>query len=63
MMKDGCVSEAGSYEELLSHNGPFAQFLKTYFLQEDKNEEEDPEGKSLLRSNFSFFFFTLASVY
>lgn len=50
MMKDGCVSEAGSYEELLSHNGPFAQFLKTYFLQEDKNEEEDPEGKSLLRN-------------
>ena len=45
VMKDGLVSEMGSYDELLSHNGPFAQFLKTYFLQEAQDEDvDDPEG-------------------
>jgi len=32
VLADGTVSECGSYEELISHNGAFAQFLKTYFL-------------------------------
>lgn len=42
---DGQVSEMGSYEELLSHDGAFAQFLKTYLMQDNENEaeEEDPE--------------------
>jgi ABC-type dipeptide/oligopeptide/nickel transport system ATPase component len=45
VMKDGIISEAGSYEELVSHNGPFAQFLKIYFLQKSKEEDiDDPEG-------------------
>ena len=44
VMVDGRVSELGSYDELLSHDGPFAQFLKTYFTQEDDDEEEDPES-------------------
>jgi len=38
---DGSVSETGSYDTLLSHNGPFAQFIKTYLLDD---EDEDPEG-------------------
>ena len=45
-MVNGEISEVGSYEELLSHDGPFAQFLKTYLTQlESEDEEEDPEGK------------------
>ena len=45
VMVDGRISEMGSYEELLTHDGPFAQFLKTYLTQEnDDEEEEDPEG-------------------
>ncbi|GFN99336.1 multidrug resistance-associated protein 1 [Plakobranchus ocellatus] len=44
VMTNGKISESGSYEELLSHDGPFAQFLKQYLTQEeDEDEEEDPE--------------------
>ena len=45
MLKDGQISEMGSYEELLSHDGPFSAFLKTYLTEEvGSEEEEDPEG-------------------
>ena len=49
-MKEGEISEMGSYEDLLHHNGPFAQFLKTHLLEEQKErkdselDEEDPES-------------------
>ncbi|CAH1777684.1 unnamed protein product [Owenia fusiformis] len=43
VISDNQISEVGSYEELLSHNGAFAQFLKTYLTQEIQ-EEEDEEG-------------------
>ena len=51
VMVDGYISEMGSYEELLSHDGPFAQFLKAYLIEkaeteEDEDEEEDPESKT-----------------
>ncbi|KAK7108692.1 hypothetical protein V1264_016377 [Littorina saxatilis] len=50
VLKNGQVSEIGSYDELLSHNGAFAQFLKTYFLQEAHDEDEDdPEVRELKR--------------
>ncbi len=47
VIDQGQISEIGSYDELLSHNGPFAQFLKTFLLKEesDESEEEDPESK------------------
>ena len=45
VMVDGQISEYGSYDELLSHDGAFAQFLKMYLTQEqDEDEDEDPEG-------------------
>ncbi|XP_041372528.1 multidrug resistance-associated protein 1-like [Gigantopelta aegis] len=50
VMVDGRVSELGSYDELLSHDGPFAQFLKTYFTQEeesDDDKDEDPEIQAI----------------
>ena len=50
VLVDGQISEVGSYEELLSHDGAFAHFLNTYFTEEVKDEDEqvdldnDPEG-------------------
>ncbi|XP_061183962.1 multidrug resistance-associated protein 1-like isoform X1 [Saccostrea echinata] len=43
VLMDGRISEMGTYDELLSHDGAFAQFLKTYLTQENDNEEEDEE--------------------
>ncbi|XP_063398260.1 multidrug resistance-associated protein 1-like isoform X1 [Mytilus trossulus] len=47
VMMDGSVSECGSYDELLSHDGAFAQFLKMYLIQTEDEEEEDPDVKYL----------------
>ncbi|XP_076457656.1 multidrug resistance-associated protein 1-like [Babylonia areolata] len=41
VMSDGTITEAGSYEELLSHDGDFAQFLKAYLTQDEEDEEEE----------------------
>ncbi|XP_060079836.1 multidrug resistance-associated protein 1-like [Ylistrum balloti] len=45
VLVDGQVSEMGSYEELLDHDGAFAQFLKTYLTQDNEDDagEDDPE--------------------
>jgi len=40
---DGEISETGSYEELLSQDKAFAQFLRTYLQQQDSEDEEDEE--------------------
>ncbi|XP_028843807.1 canalicular multispecific organic anion transporter 2 isoform X2 [Denticeps clupeoides] len=40
VMVDGCVSEMGSYQDLLNQNGAFAEFLRNYSL-DDIIEEED----------------------
>jgi ABC-type transport system involved in cytochrome bd biosynthesis fused ATPase/permease subunit len=41
---DGDVSESGSYEQLLLHNGPFAQVLRS-FLQQDEEEEDNDSSQ------------------
>ncbi|XP_067661101.1 multidrug resistance-associated protein 1-like [Haliotis asinina] len=43
VMNDGCITETGSYDELMSHDGQFAQFLKTYLIEQDEDESDDPE--------------------
>ncbi|XP_068440085.1 ATP-binding cassette sub-family C member 3 isoform X1 [Clinocottus analis] len=43
---DGRMSEMGSYQELLSQNGAFAEFLRNYAL-EDIVEEEDATEESI----------------
>ncbi|XP_046565289.1 multidrug resistance-associated protein 1-like [Haliotis rubra] len=43
VMNDGCITETGSYDELMSHDGHFAQFLKTYLIEQEEDESEDPE--------------------
>ena len=47
MMLDGKISEIGSYKELLTHNGAFAQFLKNYLVEELQKENAD--GKSFFK--------------
>ncbi|KAK7101675.1 hypothetical protein V1264_020017 [Littorina saxatilis] len=44
VVRHGRVSEVGSYDELLSHNGPFAKFLKHYMVH-DSETKVDPQGK------------------
>ena len=46
-MKDGTITESGSYEELLAQKGAFADFLVQY-LSEKKEQELDPETESEL---------------
>jgi ATP-binding cassette subfamily C (CFTR/MRP) protein 1 len=41
VMTDGYISEIGSYDELLSHDGAFAQFLKAYLTQKAETEEDE----------------------
>lgn len=41
VMVDGRVSEMGSYQELLSQNGAFSEFLRNYALDDILEEEED----------------------
>lgn len=53
VLKDGEISETGSYEQLVSHDGEFAQFLKEFFIQEAESEDEgkekeDPESQSII---------------
>ncbi|XP_063401135.1 multidrug resistance-associated protein 1-like [Mytilus trossulus] len=46
VMVDGSISEIGTYEELLSHDGAFAQFLKIYII-ETAEDEDDPEEEKI----------------
>jgi len=41
---DGEISEAGSYDELLSRDQAFAQFLRTYLQQQDDDDDDDEES-------------------
>jgi len=40
---NGEISEEGSYEELLSQDRAFAQFLRTYLQEQDSGDEDDEE--------------------
>ncbi|PVD27621.1 hypothetical protein C0Q70_12787 [Pomacea canaliculata] len=49
VLSDNGISEKGSYDTLMSHNGPFARFLKLHLQQrEDSEEEEDPEISTVI---------------
>jgi hypothetical protein len=41
VLTNGKISESGTYDELLDHAGPFAEFLETYLVGA---EEGDVEG-------------------
>ncbi|BFZ09598.1 hypothetical protein BsWGS_12637 [Bradybaena similaris] len=43
VMTDGQVSEAGHYEQLLSHKGAFARLITTFLAQENDNDNAQSE--------------------
>ena len=43
-MKDGRINEVGTYDELVSQDGAFAEFLRNYASNE-ANEEDDPGNR------------------
>ena len=45
VLKDGCIAEQGTYQELLNQKGPFAEYLIQY-LKDTTGKEED-ESKLL----------------
>ena len=54
VLSNGKINEQGSYQDLLTRNGPFAHFLREYLFTatvandgENGSEGEDKEGKSL----------------
>lgn len=53
VMTDGQISEEGSYDKLMSHQGAFASFLQEFFHKQakddmDEEKEEDPDSKAVL---------------
>ncbi|KAF1745726.1 hypothetical protein GCK72_022173 [Caenorhabditis remanei] len=56
VLKDGTISEMGTYQQLISNNGAFAEFLEEFLLEESKHRgriasvgEESGEVDELLR--------------
>ena len=47
VLDDGCISEAGTYEELISHQGVFADFITTYLNEHPESEDEEAESKGI----------------
>ncbi|PVD27667.1 hypothetical protein C0Q70_12834 [Pomacea canaliculata] len=49
VLSDNGISEKGSYDTLMSHDGPFARFLKLHLQQkEDSEEDEDPDISTVI---------------
>ncbi|XP_074648822.1 multidrug resistance-associated protein 1-like isoform X2 [Tubulanus polymorphus] len=47
VLKDGEVSEYGTYQELLGHDGAFAEFVKTFLQQQDEEGESDSDPEDV----------------
>ena len=43
VMVEGEISERGSYDQLLHHDGAFAQFIRTH-LKDQEGDSVDEEG-------------------
>ena len=48
VMKDGRISEQGTYEQLLAEGGEFADFLVQYLSEEAEKDNLDPQTESEL---------------
>jgi len=53
VLVSGEISEEGSYEELLSRDRAFAQFLRTYLQQQDSDDDDDEECVYCYLLNFN----------
>ena len=51
-MKDGHISEMGTYAELLQRNGAFADYMRTYLNEDEGFDDEDPEGNLIKTLTF-----------
>ena len=45
MLDKGTISEVGTYDELISFNGAFAEFIRTYLTETAQEEDEDSDGE------------------
>ena len=47
VMRNGQVSEMGTFQELLDRKGAFAEFIATYLVSngDDDTDDEDEEGQ------------------
>ena len=52
VMRNGVVSEMGSYEELMKTDGAFAEFLRTY-LAEVGSSDSDENGEIVFAYAFA----------
>ena len=50
VVKDGRVSEQGSYQQLLDNKGQFQDFLLQYLAEKETEEELPGEGGGVIRS-------------
>ena len=48
VLKNGEISEMGTFRELLSHNAAFAEFILTYLNDPDEDDDLDPFCKCVL---------------
>ena len=46
VLKHGQISEMGTYHELLSHNGAFAEFITQYLTEKQDEDDEDLDEES-----------------
>lgn len=53
VLSDGQVADFGTYEELISRDGAFAQFLKSFLEQEDDSDNEEDEEGNLFTKIYS----------
>ena len=51
VISNNSVSERGSFDELISHNGAFAEFIRTYLKECSAGPEVEEEGQKTLNSN------------
>ena len=51
VMRDGTISEQGSYEDLVQAGGEFAEFLETYAVENESIEEDYEAGDDLEGAN------------
>lgn len=47
VITDGHISETGTYEELISRNGAFANLVQTYLENGEESDGDDTEGEKL----------------
>ena len=45
VLDKGTISEVGTYDELISVNGAFAEFIRTYLTETAEDEDDDSDSK------------------